>query len=159
MKHLHIPSLEKGYQESDIMLIHSIFSVLQEFVDKQHGGIEKYKEHNAWQRAQTGEYDDGCQAWADAGEALEKVYEWWQERKLSDDVPFDPEYSDYLGTFEFVDAEQGKPKLKAVRFKDQDDPDRPRRWSEEHQAKEKAFEEKDTEMMHTVIRYRGFMWT
>ena len=83
MKHLNIPTLEKGWCEYDTLLRHAVFAVLVKFIDEDFvdsddrscKGIEAFKRDIEWRLS-----DEYCKD-DDLVEVMKfqyRVYKWWK---------------------------------------------------------------------------------
>ena len=75
MKILKIHSLEKGWQETDEMILHSVMQLLVDYVEKQKPG-----EVVDWSWR-----DDYAEAW----DVIQDTYDWWVNRRPARVDPLD----------------------------------------------------------------------
>lgn len=139
MKILKIHSLEKGWQETDEMILHSVMQLLVDYVEKQKPGeVVDW----SWQ-------DDRTEAW----EAIQDTYDWWVNRRPARVDPLDGiDTPDDYFTFDEPD-EHGN---RLVIWGD---------YPEIHEAYlnatkiEQKWYEEDTNMIQRVVGIRGYLWT
>jgi hypothetical protein len=138
--------LEPGYHDATEILIHSMFQVLCDFIEK-----EKPDEIVAW---------DSDEEHKHARKEMQELYDWWKERQNRDKL--DPIHQPDIKSpsMKFTPVE-GKKDLSSMEFV-HESPEDKAKWEkacDESSAWEIKCEKEDEEMMIRLSKIRGFLWT
>lgn len=142
MKILRIHSLEKGWCDSDIVLLHAAFQLLINFVEK-----EKPDRVIDW---------DADPSHKQAWEEIQTLYHWWTGVRPARKGPFDERKIKYppfrtkkvpgRNTHQLVEPDRSK---YAEYYQ---------ALGEQHQL-ELLWEREDQENLHRLVEVRRFLWT
>jgi hypothetical protein len=142
MKCLRIYTIEKGWCDSDHVLLHAAFQVLVDFIEK-----EKPNKTIDWKWNK-----EHQKAWKEMGE----LYHWWTKERPKRKSPIDDEKLK-IPPLKFLNTPGSK-------YKTLDKPDK-KKYAKYYKALEidwkleKKWYEEDTKNLHRLVNIRDFLWT
>jgi hypothetical protein len=142
MKYLKIHSLDKGWHDKDIILLHAVFQLLLDFVEH-----EKPGKIIDWQ---------ADKLHRDAWKEIQSLYKWWKNDRPARKSPLDDKRIK-IPTMEFEEV-PGSQLMKLI------EPDKKKyatycAASKKYRKLVDKWEEEDQKNLHRLIEIRRFLWT
>jgi hypothetical protein len=142
MKYLAIHTLEKGWHDSDEVLLHAAFQILVDFVEKERPDKIIDWSHDEIHR----------RVWKE----IRELYRWWKEKRPARKSPLDDEK---LG----VPSLRFK-KIPGSEMRELVRPDKKKyaayyRAMRRHTQLEEKWHEEDQRNLHRLIEIRAYLWT
>lgn len=169
--HLIDTGLKPGYYDKDTLLLHSMFSILKDFVEIEKAWMEAifnkdYKrpwwklnsrfrnreygiEYLDWEIALVNETDEANNPQAEIAKIIKELYLWWVDIRPVRMDPYDLIQDNYDGKLFkdwFYDLDKPLSENKKIIYKKID-------------KLEKDYYDEDTEMMKKLIKIRSSLWT
>lgn len=150
--------LKSGYYNVDTRMLHACFSLLVEFIEKEHEGREDFLKNIEGIKK---EYPNDHQHWTISKEEAMALYDWWKVQRPSDHAANDKEFSEYYKNVETVFEKEFNPNGTArafsrIRSVDRNVEKKPRGY---FQDQENALDMKDEEMLIRLMKIRQSLWT
>lgn len=143
MKILKIHSLEKGWCDKDMVLLHAAFQILVDFME-----LEKPEEVIDWSWNQ-----DHRTAWKE----IKALYSWWKYKRPKRADPLDKSGLKHA-PISFEDVQDGALTKRLVFGRKEDYPEFYAALKESDRL-EKKWEKEDQKNLHRLIEIRRFLWT